>query len=87
MRPWRLFIYAEKEVAVVVGKNVVFNGRVRLLLHESGRIDIGANCLFASEVDITISDMHSIIDVATGERVNPARDVLLEERVWVGQRQ
>ena len=61
-------------------------GRVRLLLHEPGRIDIGADCLLASEVDVTVSDIHSIIDVASGKRVNPARDVMLEERVWVGQR-
>jgi acetyltransferase-like isoleucine patch superfamily enzyme len=30
--------------------------------------------------------MHSIIDVASGERVNPARNVIIEERVWVAER-
>ena len=40
----------------------------------------------ASEIDMTISDMHSIVDVVSGQRLNPARDIVLEERVWVGQR-
>ncbi|MBV9758771.1 MAG: hypothetical protein JO047_17135 [Alphaproteobacteria bacterium] len=30
--------------------------------------------------------MHSILDAASGTRVNPARDVSLGDRVWVGQR-
>src|ERR1700722_3732920 len=81
-----LFIHAIDRGEVIIGSRSGFNGSVRLLLHEPGRIDIGAGCLFAGEVDVTISDMHSIVDVTTGQRVNPARDVVLEDRVWVGQR-
>ena len=81
-----LFIHAEKNAEVIIGANSGFNGLVRLLLHEPGRVEIGAGCLFASEIDVTISDMHSIIDVASGARVNPARNVTIGERVWIGQR-
>ena len=28
--------------------------------------------------------MHSIVDVETGARLNPARDVMIGDRVWVG---
>jgi len=31
------------------------------------------------------SDMHSIIDMESGERINPARPVRIHDRVWVGQ--
>jgi acetyltransferase-like isoleucine patch superfamily enzyme len=81
-----LFIHADDHGQVTIGVRSTFNGLVRLLLHEAGRITIGRTCLFASQVDVTVSDMHSIIDAATGRRVNPARDVTLEDRVWVGQR-
>ena len=82
----QLFIHAEDHGHVTIGVRSTFNGYVRLLLHEAGRITIGSDCLFAGQVDVTVSDMHSIIDVATGRRLNPARDVRLDDHVWVGQR-
>jgi len=81
-----LLIHAERGAEVSIGSNTIFNGYSRLLLHEKARISIGAGCLFASEIDVTISDMHSIIDAQSRERLNPARDVTIEDRVWVGQR-
>lgn len=81
-----LFIYAKKKARAVIGKDTGITGYVRLLLHEQAQILIGQGCLLATHVDITVSDMHSIIDIASGKRVNPARDVVLEDRVWVGQR-
>ena len=81
-----LFIYAAKDAQVSIGGNTIFNGFSRLLLHEKGKITIGAGCLFASQIDVTISDMHSIIDAQSRQRLNPARDVTIEDRVWVGQR-
>jgi acetyltransferase-like isoleucine patch superfamily enzyme len=81
-----LLIHAVRDAQISIGSNTIFNGFTRLLLHEKGRIDIGAGCLFASEIDVTVSDMHSIIDVQSRQRINPARDVTIEDRVWIGQR-
>jgi acetyltransferase-like isoleucine patch superfamily enzyme len=80
------FAYALRDATICVGPNCGFNGAVRLLCHEPATLTIGAGCLFAGGIDVTTSDMHSVVDVATGERVNPARDVVIEERVWIGQR-
>jgi acetyltransferase-like isoleucine patch superfamily enzyme len=82
----QLLIHTEESAEVVIGAASAFNGLVRLLLHEAGRIALGEFCLFGSDVDVTISDMHSIVDAATGKRLNPAGDVKLGNRVWVGQR-
>jgi acetyltransferase-like isoleucine patch superfamily enzyme len=81
-----LFIYATKGAQVSIGSNTIFNGRTRLLLHEKAKITIGAGCLFASEIEVTVSDMHSIIDAQSRKRLNPASDVTIEDSVWVGQR-
>ena len=81
-----LFIYGGKDAEVSIGGNTTFNGFTRLLLHEKGNVTIGAGCLFASQIDVTISDMHSIIDAQSRQRLNPARDVTIGDRVWVGQR-
>ncbi len=69
---------------LTIGARTGFNGRVRLLMHEAGAISIGPDCLIGQS-DFTISDMHSILDVATGRRINPAGDIRLAERVWIGE--
>lgn len=81
-----LAVFAGRKATLLIGRNTSINGYVRMLLHEQAQISVGEGCLLASHVDITVSDMHSIIDVASGKRVNPAEDVVLESRVWVGQR-
>jgi acetyltransferase-like isoleucine patch superfamily enzyme len=81
-----LFIYARKGAVMTIGHTVGCNGHIRLMMHEAGKMSIGDGCLFADATDVTNSDMHSIIDVASGERINPARDVSIGVRVWIGQR-
>jgi acetyltransferase-like isoleucine patch superfamily enzyme len=81
-----LFIHARQGAAMTIGEAVGFNGQVRLMMHEAGSMSVGRGCLFGDFTDVTNSDMHSIVDIASGERVNPARDVAIGERVWVGQR-
>lgn len=80
-----LLIHLEDAAEVVIGAASAFNGLVRLFAHEAGRISLGELCLFGGDVDVTISDMHSILDAASGRRINPARHVTLGNHVWVGQ--
>ncbi len=81
-----LVIHAARGACVSIGSRTIFNGTTRLLAHEKGTIAIGSGCLFASQIDVTLSDMHSIVDVASGKRLNPARDVTIGDNVWLGQR-
>jgi acetyltransferase-like isoleucine patch superfamily enzyme len=81
-----LFVHAGAGASVSLGAGAGVNGLVRLLAHEPARIAIGADCLLAAEAEIAASDMHPIFDAATGARINPAADVTLGDRVWVGQR-
>jgi acetyltransferase-like isoleucine patch superfamily enzyme len=80
-----LFIYATAGSRVEIGEGVGFNGLVRLLLHEPRTIRIGADSLFGGGIDVTVSDMHSIVEADTGKRINHARDVEIAPRVWIGQ--
>lgn len=81
-----LEIHVPRGGTVEIGEACAFNGLVRLLAHEPARIAIGRGCLFGADVNVTVSDMHAIRDAATGERLNPARDVSIGERVWIGYR-
>jgi acetyltransferase-like isoleucine patch superfamily enzyme len=81
-----LFVYASKNTELRIGRMAGFTGLVRLLLHEPGSLTVGDGCLFASDTDVSISDMHSIIDLETRVRINPAKNIAIGDRVWIGQR-
>jgi acetyltransferase-like isoleucine patch superfamily enzyme len=83
---FNLVIYMARDALLEIGATVGFNGIVRLSMHEPGRIAIGDGCLFADQVEISVSDMHSIIDATTRQRLNPAKDVVVGDRVWLGGR-
>ncbi len=56
-----------------------------LLVDEAASIDIGRDCMFSTEIILRTGDKHSILDVASGERVNRARDIRIADRVWIGR--
>ncbi len=57
---------------------------VRIFAHESGRITIGKDCMFSGGVMMDVSDMHSILDIRTNKRINFAKDIVIDDHVWVG---
>lgn len=70
---------------IVIGAGTKFNKDCRIHAGEGREIRIGAGCLFA-DVGIRTSDAHAILDAATGERLNPAADVVIGDRVWLAER-
>lgn len=76
-------LHARGEISI--GQECGFVGKSFLYLHEPGKISIGERCLVAAGCWVTVSDMHSIIDVASGKRINPARDVRIRDHVWLGR--
>lgn len=56
-----------------------------LLIDEAASIDIGADCMLSTDILIRTGDKHSIIEVASGARINPSRDVKIADRVWIGR--
>lgn len=56
-----------------------------LLVDESASIEIGNDCMLSTDILIRTGDKHSIIDVATDQRVNHSRDIRIADRVWIGR--
>jgi acetyltransferase-like isoleucine patch superfamily enzyme len=56
----------------------------KICLHEPGLIEIGRDCMFSGDIRVDNSDVHSIIDLATGRRMNPPGDIVIEDHVWIG---
>ena len=58
--------------------------KVRISLMEAGVIEIGRDCMFSSDIRMDVSDMHSIIELETGVRINPPGNISIGDHVWVG---
>lgn len=56
-----------------------------LLVDEAASIDIGRDCMLSTEIIMRTGDKHSILDAASGRRINPSRDIRIADRVWIGR--
>ncbi|MGR3569258.1 acyltransferase [Pseudooceanicola sp.] len=72
------------ETRLEIGEKTTILG-ASLTLHEAGRIRIGRDCMFSGGILMDVSDMHSILDAATGRRLNPPRDIEIGDHVWLAQ--
>lgn len=68
---------------LIIGPSTSMTGAV-LQSKEGGLVQIGADCMVGSGAEVSNSDSHSLLDAASGERLNPARDIILGDHVWIG---
>ncbi len=71
--------------AIIIADHTRFEGKIHIAVTESTKCTIGNDCLFSSEIVIRTGDSHSILNEA-GARINPAKDVVIGNHVWVGHR-
>lgn len=56
------------------------------ILADNGKeISIGRDCMLSYNVQLRTTDAHGIYSVETGERLNLAGDILIDDHVWIGQ--
>jgi acetyltransferase-like isoleucine patch superfamily enzyme len=57
---------------------------VTIAVTEPGsKVVIGEECMFANDIDIRVGDSHSVVDSATGKRINFAENIVIARHVWV----
>ena len=71
---------------ISVGKRTSMCGKIHLACTEGKKISIGDDCLFSSDIVFRTGDSHFITDANTGERINPGKDIVVENHVWFGHR-
>ncbi len=71
--------------SIVIGNKVMFTGKTHLACTEGKRIVLGDDCLVSNEVVFRTGDSHAICDFG-GRRINQAKDVIIREHVWIGNR-
>lgn len=77
--------FEDQDCVISIGKGTTMQRNGHIAVTEPGRkIEIGENCMFSFDVDIRNGDSHSILDAASGKRVNWARNIRIAEHVWLG---
>lgn len=70
--------------AVEIGNNTSSTNPVYVTVAESTKLIIGEDCMFATNNQIRTDDAHAIYDMQTGKRINPSKDIIIGNHVWVG---
>lgn len=78
-------IWLDEGSTVAVAGDSTFE-RVHLAATEAGTITIGSGCMFATDIEVRTGDSHSVLDAASGRRLNPGADVWIGDHVWVAAR-
>jgi acetyltransferase-like isoleucine patch superfamily enzyme len=70
------------KIFIGAGTTIEKNSQVAAL--EGREVIIGDDCMISSNVKISTSDSHSIIDVVSNDRENYAKSVFIGKHVWIG---
>ncbi|WP_081486649.1 acyltransferase [Nitrospirillum viridazoti] len=79
-----LSIFCNDDSSISIGKNCKCTYKLEIMAHEPSNITIRDNLLCGPRVLISSSDMHGIFDAETGNRINSAKDIFVDEHVWIG---
>ncbi|EOS69971.1 hypothetical protein C818_02134 [Lachnospiraceae bacterium MD308] len=78
-----LDIYCGNNGKCLIGDKTSVQG-AELTVSEA-EVRLGENCMLSSGIRIRTHDWHHIFDKKTSKRINYARNVIIGNRVWIGQ--
>ena len=74
----------DKVSSISIGSRNRFTGSIELAVIEGTALRIGDDNLFSRNIQISTGDSHSLIDLDKRKRINPSRDIILNNHIWVG---
>ena len=80
-----VFHFEDDNNTIQIGEQTRFVGDTHIACVEGKMISIGNDCLFSNDLVLRTSDSHSIID-KNNKRINPPKDILIGNHVWVGNK-
>lgn len=78
------FWIEDDHCSIIIHSNTTIEHAHLAVTESHSTLEIHNDCMLAKHVEIRTGDSHSIIDMASGERINKAANVTLEEHVWIG---
>lgn len=77
------FYIEDSNGSITIGSNTIITGCTHLAVIEGKSIKIGDRCLFSQNITLRTGDSHSVLD-NKGERINPSKDIVIGDHVWIG---
>lgn len=69
---------------VIIGDEIFILDDTRFYVLDGSTLKIGKHCMLSDRIEVRTSDHHSIIDIATGKRINYEEDIIIGDDVWIG---
>ena len=69
----------------VIGSDNYLNGTLNVVVSEERHVLIGSGGLYSFGIWIRTADPHLVYDSTTLRRINPSKDALIGDHVWLGQ--
>jgi acetyltransferase-like isoleucine patch superfamily enzyme len=73
----------DNNCSLIINDNTSIEDAHIALTEPNSKIYIGSDCMLAYDIDIRCGDSHSIIELATGKRINYARNIEIQDHVWI----
>lgn len=83
--PYKLNATIYNNCSLLIGRNCYFNGPLNVIVSEEQDVVIGNDCLISFGIWVRTADPHLIYDCATCTRINPSRNIVVGDHVWIGQ--
>ena len=74
----------DNNCAIIINSGTTIESAHLAVTEPHSRIEIHDDCMLAKNIEIRTGDSHSIIDANTGQKINPAKNVILQSHVWIG---
>ncbi len=68
---------------ILIGNKTTMGGG-SFICGEGTTIKIGEDCMLAWGLEFRSTDSHAIVDRESRERLNKAKDIVIEDHVWIG---
>ena len=73
----------EDDNEIIIKKDTMICGKTDMFCLEKTKIIVGESCMFSTNVYLTTSDRHSILN-EQGNRINRPADIIVGDHVWLG---
>lgn len=69
---------------LTINKETTSTKSVYFAISSQVNVEVGEDCMFASDIQVRTDDSHPIYDVQNLKRINPSKDIKIGNHVWVG---
>lgn len=76
--------FEDHDCVIRIGSGTTIESANLAVAEEGTKLIIGKDCMISSNVHISTTDSHSIIDIETGRRTNLSQSVVVGDHVWLG---